>query len=71
MRGGSGMNQTGSKKAWWTIANVLVVLYAVVPLMWIVSLSFKTPGTVKDGSFIPKEWTFENYTSKIYLFKCK
>ncbi len=56
------MNQTGSKKAWWTIANVLVVLYAVVPLMWIVSLSFKTPGTVKDGSFIPKEWTFENYT---------
>lgn len=55
------MNNTGSKKAWWGIANLLVVLYAIIPLLWIVSLSFKPPGTVKDGSFIPKEWTFDNY----------
>ena len=55
------MNNAGSKKAWWGIANLLVVLYAIIPLLWIVSLSFKPPGTVKDGSFIPKEWTFDNY----------
>ena len=55
------MNNTGSKKAWWSVANLLVVLYAIIPLLWIVSLSFKPPGTVKDGSFIPKEWTFDNY----------
>ena len=39
-----------------------MVLYAVVPLMWIVSLSFKTPGTVRTVVSSPKEWTFENYT---------
>ncbi|MFW0790931.1 carbohydrate ABC transporter permease [Gordonia sp. CPCC 205333] len=50
-----------NKKVGWTVANLLVVLYAVIPVLWIVSLSFKTSGTVKDGSFIPKEWTLENY----------
>ncbi|NED59993.1 carbohydrate ABC transporter permease, partial [Streptomyces sp. SID10244] len=49
-------------KAWWSIANILVILYAIIPLLWIISLSFKPPGSVKDGSFIPKEWTWENYT---------
>ncbi len=55
------MATTVGKKVGWSVANLLVVLYAVIPLLWIVSLSFKTSGTAKDGSFIPREWTWENY----------
>ena len=52
---------TGKEKALWTIALVLVVLYALVPVAWIASLSFKTTATLHDGHFIPREWTLDNY----------
>ncbi|MFC3850190.1 carbohydrate ABC transporter permease [Corynebacterium hansenii] len=52
---------TGKEKALWTIALVLVVLYALVPVAWIASLSFKTTPTLHDGHFIPREWTLDNY----------
>ena len=55
------MDATMRRKVGWTVANVLVVLYAVIPLWWIISLSFKPTGSVTDGSFIPKEWTLDNY----------
>ncbi|NUW34195.1 carbohydrate ABC transporter permease [Nonomuraea sp. SMC257] len=45
----------------WTVANVVVVLYAMVPVLWIASLSFKDPSTFTDGSFIPRKWTLGNY----------
>ncbi|SIR81734.1 carbohydrate ABC transporter permease [Williamsia sterculiae] len=56
------MNNTPGRKVWWTIVNLLVVLYALIPVLWIISLSFKTPGTVTDGNPIPTKWTLENYT---------
>ncbi|RPA65134.1 carbohydrate ABC transporter permease [Gordonia oryzae] len=56
--------KTGAKpKVWWAIANLLVILYAIIPLLWILSLSFKPASSVTDGSFIPKEWTWDNYSS--------
>ncbi|MBN6055057.1 carbohydrate ABC transporter permease [Nonomuraea sp. RK-328] len=45
----------------WTVANVVVVVYAMVPVLWIASLSFKDPSTFTDGSFIPRKWTLGNY----------
>ena len=45
----------------WTIVNVIVVVYALTPVLWILSLSFKTKETLTDGSFIPKAWTLQNY----------
>jgi multiple sugar transport system permease protein len=45
----------------WGLLDVLVVVFALVPVLWIMSLSFKTPGTLTDGNFIPREWTLENY----------
>ena len=55
---------TGTKsKLWWSIANILVILYAIIPLLWIVSLSFKPASSVTDGHFIPREWTWDNYSS--------
>jgi multiple sugar transport system permease protein len=47
----------------WTILIVAVVAFAMVPVLWIMSLSFKTPATVGDGRLIPKEWTLDNYKS--------
>ncbi|WP_026919175.1 carbohydrate ABC transporter permease [Gordonia shandongensis] len=55
------MSTNTRKRVGWTVANVLVILYAVVPLWWIISLSFKPTGSVLDGNFIPREWTLENY----------
>ncbi|WP_344416350.1 carbohydrate ABC transporter permease [Pseudonocardia ailaonensis] len=51
----------GQKKAWWSVANLVVLIYALVPVLWILSLSFKTTDTITDGSFIPKSWTLANY----------
>ncbi|MBM7366622.1 carbohydrate ABC transporter permease [Gordonia hydrophobica] len=55
------MDANVRRKVGWAVANVLVVLYAVIPLWWIISLSFKPTGSVTDGNFIPKQWTLENY----------
>src|ERR1051325_7705319 len=45
----------------WAVVNVLVVLYALFPVLWILSLSLKSTATVKDGKLIPDEITFDNY----------
>ncbi|MGH3909830.1 MAG: carbohydrate ABC transporter permease, partial [Pseudonocardiaceae bacterium] len=37
-------------------------LYALIPVLWITSLSLKTTATVTDGNFIPREWTLANYS---------
>ncbi|MBD0863735.1 carbohydrate ABC transporter permease [Gordonia sp. zg691] len=57
------MNTSGKSKAWWSIANILVILYALIPLLWIISLSFKPASSVTDGNFIPTEFTLDNYKS--------
>jgi multiple sugar transport system permease protein len=45
----------------WVAANTVVILLSLVPLLWLMSLSFKTPASVADGAFWPNEWTLENY----------
>ncbi|NUS74298.1 MAG: carbohydrate ABC transporter permease [Corynebacteriales bacterium] len=45
----------------WSILNLVVVVYALVPVLWLLSLSLKDPSTFTDGKFIPREWTFDNY----------
>ncbi|WP_113701339.1 carbohydrate ABC transporter permease [Nonomuraea lactucae] len=45
----------------WVVINTVVVLYAMIPVLWIASLSFKDPSTFTDGSFIPRKWTLDNY----------
>lgn len=45
----------------WSILIAAVVAFAMIPVLWIISLSFKTPATVGDGKIIPQEWTLENY----------
>jgi multiple sugar transport system permease protein len=45
----------------WTVVNILVVVYALFPVLWILSLSLKPTSTVKDGKLIPSQITFDNY----------
>jgi multiple sugar transport system permease protein len=49
------------RKADWTVLNLLVLGYALIPVLWIISLSFKLPRDITDGNFIPREWTLNNY----------
>ncbi|GAB2639014.1 carbohydrate ABC transporter permease [Gordonia jinhuaensis] len=55
------MDNSPRKRVFWLVADLLVILYAIIPLWWIMSLSFKPVGSVTDGSFIPKKWTWDNY----------
>ena len=50
-----------SRATGWTVVNILVILYALFPVLWILSLSLKPSSSVKDGKLIPAEITFENY----------
>jgi multiple sugar transport system permease protein len=45
----------------WSIAIAAVLIFALIPVIWIISLSFKTPESVTDGRFIPAHWTLDNY----------
>jgi multiple sugar transport system permease protein len=45
----------------WVIVDILVLLYALFPVLWILSLSLKPTSTVKDGKLIPASVTFDNY----------
>src|SRR6516162_5411243 len=49
------------RKAWWVVVDFLVLIYAVFPVLWILSLSLKPTSTVKDGKLIPSSVTFDNY----------
>ena len=57
------MPSTPRQKVAWTVAIAVVVLYALVPVAWIVSLSLKTPATIADGSFFPSSISFDNYNT--------
>jgi multiple sugar transport system permease protein len=45
----------------WAIGNTIVIIVALVPVLWIASLSFKDPSTIGDGTFLPRRWTLDNY----------
>jgi multiple sugar transport system permease protein len=49
------------RRAWWVVVDLLVVTYALFPVLWILSLSLKPTSTVKDGRLVPSSITFDNY----------
>jgi multiple sugar transport system permease protein len=55
--------QTPRDKTLWVFAVVAVLVYALIPVIWILSISLKTPETIGDGKFIPSDWTLDNYDS--------
>jgi multiple sugar transport system permease protein len=56
------MAHTGRERALWSIAILLVLLYALVPVVWIASLSLKEPVDLADRKFLPTGGiTLDNY----------
>jgi multiple sugar transport system permease protein len=45
----------------WAVVDILVVVYAGLPVLWILSLSLKPTSMVKDGKLIPSSVTLDNY----------
>jgi len=53
---------TPRQKVGWTTANLVVIVLALFPVLWLLSLSFKTSTAVLDPSILPAQWTFGNYS---------
>jgi multiple sugar transport system permease protein len=53
--------RSGRDYVLWSIGMLLILLFALVPVLWILSLSLKSPATIADGNFLPSEWTLDNY----------
>ncbi len=49
------------RAAGWVVVDALVLIYALTPVLWILSLSLKPTSTVKDGKLIPSSLTLDNY----------
>jgi multiple sugar transport system permease protein len=47
----------------WTIAITLVLIFALVPVLWLLSISLKPPSEIADQRIIPAHISFDNYKS--------
>jgi len=47
----------------WTVAIVLVLLFALIPVLWLISVSLKPPSEIIDQRFIPASVSLDNYKS--------
>jgi multiple sugar transport system permease protein len=56
------MSEQAKRMTGWSAALLVVLVFSLVPVLWIVMLSLKTPATATDGSFIPHHWTLSNYS---------
>jgi multiple sugar transport system permease protein len=52
-----------TRKTLWGFAAIGVLIYALIPVIWIISLSLKDPASLGDGSFLPTHWTLNNYST--------
>jgi multiple sugar transport system permease protein len=56
------MAATTQQRVGWSVANIVAILLALIPVVWIASLSFKTPGSITDPTYFPVHWTWSNYS---------
>jgi len=47
----------------WIVADLIVFVFALVPVFWLGMLSLKDPSTIADGRLIPSKWSTESYSS--------
>lgn len=46
---------------WWIVISLVVAVYALFPVLWIVSLSLKSPGDIANKRFWPTTIDWSNY----------
>ena len=56
------MRRSAREVTGWSAAILAITVVSLVPVLWILSLSFKDPSTIGDGSFLPSKWTWSNYS---------
>ena len=59
--GGNTMRVGSRRDLGWVVIDMMVVVYALSPVLWILSLSLKPTSTVRDGKLIPSAFTLDNY----------
>jgi len=57
------MRRGGREYALWSIAILAVLVVALIPVIWLISLSLKPTDAVADGRFLPSDISFDNYKS--------
>ncbi|HEY2715330.1 MAG TPA: carbohydrate ABC transporter permease [Solirubrobacterales bacterium] len=57
------MRRDGKEVTLWSIAIILVLVFALVPVLWLLSLSLKPPSEIADGRLIPEHFSLESYKS--------
>nr|WP_269205091.1 carbohydrate ABC transporter permease [Motilibacter aurantiacus] len=45
----------------WILGAIVIVIYALFPVAWILSLSFKSQGDLTDRNFLPRNPSWDNY----------
>jgi multiple sugar transport system permease protein len=57
------MASGGKTSNWWTVWGLIILAWALFPLLWMTSLAFKSPDTFRSGSpsFFPEDWTWDNF----------
>jgi multiple sugar transport system permease protein len=53
----------GVERLLWGAGSLAVVVYALIPVAWLVSLSFKRSADLGDGRFFPHVVSLENYAA--------
>ena len=56
------MAATTRAKVGWSVANIVTIVLVLIPLVWIISLSFKTTSSITDPTYFPVHWTWSNYS---------
>jgi len=49
------------ERLFWRFTVLIVVVYALLPVAWLASLSLKPPGDLADGRFVPRAVSLEHY----------
>jgi multiple sugar transport system permease protein len=55
------MHHTRKEVTLWSIALAVVLVYCLIPVVWIISLSLKKPEDIADQKFLPSSISLENY----------
>jgi multiple sugar transport system permease protein len=45
----------------WSVAVLAIVVYSLLPVAWITSLSFKQGDDINNQQFLPTHWSLDNY----------
>jgi multiple sugar transport system permease protein len=48
-------------KVGWGVAGLVILVYTLLPVAWIASLSFKQGDDINNQQFLPTHWSLDNY----------